>query len=289
MSINRQIAELKRQLDALDDERKRISDRIAELEDLREKPITPPGQSRCGTIAMTSATNVKIELFRNLFRGREDVYPRRWENAKTKKAGYSPVCRNEWVRGICGKPKVKCGECPSQAFQPITDETLRAHLQGRDRGTSSDFTVGVYPMLLDETCRFLAVDFDKQSWMSDVAAFRDTARLEGVPLSVERSRSGNGAHAWVFFAESVPAAEARRLGAFLLTATMDRYPDIGFSSYDRLFPSQDNMPSGGFGNLIALPLQAKPRENGNSVFVDDNFHPFPDQWAYLSSVSRMTS
>jgi hypothetical protein len=144
-------------------------------------------------------------------------------------------------------------------------------------------------MLLDETCRFLAVDFDKQSWMSDVAAFRDTAHLEGVPLSVERSRSGNGAHAWVFFAESVPAAEARRLGAFLLTATMDRYPDIGFSSYDRLFPSQDNMPSGGFGNLIALPLQAKPRENGNSVFVDDNFHPFPDQWAYLSSVSRMTS
>jgi hypothetical protein len=139
-------------------------------------------------------------------------------------------------------------------------------------------------MLSDETCWFLAVDFDKRSWMSDVAAFRDAARSEGVPVAVERSRSGNGAHAWIFFSEPVQAAEARRLGALLVTATMDRYPDIGFDSYDRFFPSQDTMPSGGFGNLIALPLQAKPRESGNSVFVDDDFQPFGDQWAYLSSL-----
>ena len=143
-------------------------------------------------------------------------------------------------------------------------------------------------MLPDETCWFLAADFDKHSWMTDIAAFRDAAHAEGVPVAIERSRSGNGAHAWIFFAEPVSAAEARRLGALLVTAAMDRSPDIGFDSYDRFFPSQDTMPSGGFGNLIALPLQAKPRENGNSVFVDDDFLPFADQWAYLSSIRQDT-
>jgi superfamily II DNA or RNA helicase len=190
------------------------------------------------------------------------------------------VCGNEWVRGVCGKPQVKCGECPSQAFKPVTDEIIRAHLQG-------GFTAGVYPMLPGETCWFLAADFDKKSWMADVAAFRDAAHAEGVPVAIERSRSGNGAHAWIFFAEPVHAAEARRLGALLITTAMDRSPDMGFDSYDRFFPSQDTMPAGGFGNLIALPLQAKPRESGNSVFVDDDFLPFADQWAYLSSIRRM--
>ncbi|NJO33943.1 MAG: hypothetical protein HC869_13190 [Rhodospirillales bacterium] len=194
------------------------------------------------------------------------------------------MCRNEWARSVCGKPQVKCSECPNQAFQPVTDEIIRAHLQGR-LGTA-DFTAGVYPMLPDETCWFLAVDFDKRSWQGDIAAFRDTARAEGVPVAVERSRSGNGAHGWVFFAEPMQVAEARRLGALLVTATMDRYPDIGFDSYDRFFPAQDTMPTGGFGNLIALPLQSKPRENGNCVFVDDDFQPFADQWAYLSSVRK---
>ena len=143
-------------------------------------------------------------------------------------------------------------------------------------------------MLPDETCWFLAADFDKKSWMQDVAAFRDTARAKGVPVAIERSRSGNGAHAWIFFAEPVPAADARRLGALLVTATMDRCPDIGFDSYDRFFPSQDTMPAGGFGNLIALPLQSRPRENGNSVFLDDDFRPYEDQWAYLSTIGRLS-
>ena len=148
--------------------------------------------------------------------------------------------------------------------------------------------LGVYPMLPDETCWFLAADFDKKSWMQDVAAFRDTARAKGVPVAIERSRSGNGAHAWIFFTEPVAAADARRLGALLVTATMDRCPDIGFNSYDRFFPSQDTMPAGGFGNLIALPLQSRPRENGNSVFVDDDFRPYEDQWAYLSTIGRLS-
>jgi superfamily II DNA or RNA helicase len=239
-------------------------------------------------VTMTSPTAAKIALFRGLFRGREDVVPRRWENLKTGKAGYAPMCRNEWGRGVCGKPIVKCGECPNQAFVPIGDDIIRSHLTGRASSNSADFTVGVYPMLPDETCWFLAADFDKKSWVQDITAFCETARGKGVPVSIERSRSGNGAHVWVFFAEPVSAAEARRLGTLLLTATMDRCPDIGFDSYDRLFPSQDTMPVGGLGNLIALPLQNRPREKGNSVFLDDDLHPYDDQWAYLSTIERVS-
>ena len=148
--------------------------------------------------------------------------------------------------------------------------------------------MGVYPMLPDDSCWFLAADFDEGEWRRDVAAFGETCRRHGVPVAVERSRSGNGAHAWIFFAEALPAALARRLGAFLITETMERLPDIGFKSYDRFFPSQDTMPSGGFGNLIALPLQGLARGAGNSVFVDESFSPYPDQWAFLSG-SRLMS
>ncbi len=284
--INGKITELERRLSALDEERGQIARRLAELKKT-QAACTAQAEPSSARITMNSSTAAKIALFRSLFRGRQDVFPQRWDNAKTGKSGYSPVCGNEWVRGVCGKPQVKCGECPSQAFKPVTDEIIRAHLQGRLGSGQAGFTAGVYPMLPDDTCWFLAADFDKQSWMNDVTAFRDAAHAEGVPIAVERSRSGNGAHAWIFFVEPVHAAEARRLGALLITAAMDRSPDIGFNSYDRFFPSQDTMPAGGFGNLIALPLQAKPRESGNSVFVDDNFLPFADQWAYLSSIRRM--
>jgi superfamily II DNA or RNA helicase len=286
--IRKTIAELERRLCMLDQERKEIAQRLAELRALGAVQTPAPVEAApAPSVTMAATTATKIALFRSLFRGREDVFPRRWDNAKTGKSGYSPVCRNEWVRGVCSKPQVKCSECPNQAFQSVTDKIIRAHLQGR-LGTA-DFTAGVYPMLPDETCWFLAADFDKRFWQGDIAAFRETARAEGVAVAVERSRSGNGAHAWIFFAEPVQAAEARRLGALLITATMDRYPDIGFDSYDRFFPAQDTMPAGGFGNLIALPLQAKPRESGNSVFIGDDFQPFADQWAYLSSVRKMTA
>lgn len=237
---------------------------------------------------MASPTAGKVALFRSLFRGREDVFPRRWDNPTTGKAGYAPACRNEWVRGVCGKPQIKCGECPNKAFIPVDDDIIHAHLVGHRRGKPEDFTAGVYPMLPDETCWFLAADFDKASWMKDVAAFRDIAGSKDVPLAVERSRSGNGAHAWIFFTKPVPASEARQLGAVLITAAMDRHPDLGFDSYDRFFPSQDTMPAGGFGNLIALPLQKRPREHGNSLFVDEAFQPYDDQWAFLSTVRRMS-
>jgi len=242
------------------------------------------------TLNQASPQDAKIRLFRSLFRGREDVFPRRFESAVTGKSGYQPACRNEWCPGRCTKPKVKCAACVHREFIPVTDDVIRNHLLGHDPNDSrrADFVIGVYPMLLDETCWFVAADFDKGSWQDDVAAFRETCRALGVAVAVERSRSGNGAHAWVFFSEPVPAALARRLMSHGITQAMARRPEIGMDSYDRLFPNQDTMPKGGFGSLIALPLQKRARAAGNSVFVDEKFAPCADQWAFLSGMTRMS-
>lgn len=243
-------------------------------------PARPP-------VTNSSSPTEKIALFWSLFRGREDVYPRRFESRKTGKAGYAPACANEWVRGVCEKPKIKCADCSHRAYLPVTDEVVRWHLSGRDE-LGRAFVMGVYPMLLDETCLFLAVDFDKEWWQADAGAFVETCRKLDLPVALERSRSGNGAHVWFFFAEAVSASVARKLGAHILTETMERRPDLGLDSYDRLFPNQDTLPKGGFGNLIALPLQKSARERGNSVFLDEQFNPYPDQWAFLSSIQRIS-
>lgn len=182
--------------------------------------------------------------------------------------------------GVCGKPTVRCGVCPNQAFEPFDGAVLLGHLRGRQ-------IVGVYPLLEDDTCWFCAIDLDGTGWRDDTRAVRTAAHELGIPVAVERSRSGNGAHVWIFFAERVPAADARRLSSAVLTEATAHQPSIGLASYDRLFPSQDVMPKGGFGNLIALPLQRAARERGCSVFVDDEFIPFADQWAYLARVERV--
>jgi superfamily II DNA or RNA helicase len=239
-----------------------------------------------GRIHRHSAPEDKIALFRSLFRGRDDVYPRRFESRKTGKSGYAPVCANEWVKGICEKPKIKCAECPHRRFLPVTDEVIRCHLSGQD-GNGWEFTMGVYPMLLDETCFFVAADFDKATWQEDAAAFIQTCHAMNLPAALERSRSGNGAHVWLFFNEAIPAALARKLGSYVLTETMEGRPDVGLDSYDRFFPNQDTLPQGGFGSLIALPLQRKPRQVGNSVFLDNSLSPYDDQWAFLSGIRRI--
>jgi superfamily II DNA or RNA helicase len=240
-----------------------------------------------GHIQRQSTIDTKIALFRKLFRGREDVFPLRWENTKTGRSGYSPACANEWRRGICEKPKIKCSVCPNQAFIGVDDAAIERHLRGTGP-EGAHIVMGVYPMLADDSCWFIAADFDEGEWRRDVQAFAETCRRHGVPVAIERSRSGNGAHAWIFFAEVLPAALARRLGAFLITDTIDRLPDLSFKSYDRFFPSQDTMPSGGFGNLIALPLQGLARASGNSLFIDASFSPYSDQWAFLSGIEPMT-
>jgi len=287
-SIRRRIAAEEAKLARIDKDREETLARLQELkgrltEDF-SAPIFPkpiPFDNLPLQFKVPSSSAEKVALFRSLFRGREDVFPRLWEKPKTGRKGYSPVCSNEWVRGICEKPRVKCGKCSHRAFLPVTDQVVLDHLQGRH-------VIGVYPLLPDETCRLLAADFDGASWQEDVTAFVATCQRIGVPPAIERSRSGKGAHAWFFFSGSVPASVARQMGCYLLTETMSRRHQLGMVSYDRLFPNQDTMPAGGFGNLIALPLQQNPRKNGNTVFLDNNFEPYPNQWASLASFSRVS-
>ncbi len=287
-----EVAVLRAECDRLRAENARLRSLLApaEIEPLRA-PLRPTAAHALGTapprpsasaVPVTSGSPVaaKLALFRTLFHGRDDVFALRWQS-KGGRAGYTPACAHEWDRALCGKPRVKCAECPSRALLPITDAVLHDHLTGRH-------TIGVYPLLLDESCHFLALDFDKAGWRRDVSAFRDVcARLE-VPAYAEISRSGEGAHIWVFFAQAIPAAQARLLGSALLTHTTAQRHEVGLDSYDRLFPVQDTLPRGGFGNLIALPLQGQPRSKGKSVFVDEDLRPAPDQWQLLSGVKRMT-
>ena len=246
------------------------------------------------TVTSTEVHNVfspeeKIKIFMNLFRGRTEVFPKKWDNSKTGKSGYSPTCSNEWIKGTCNKPRIKCSDCPNQAFIALTGEIIRKHLGGEDfNGSKREYTIGIYPMLADDTCWFLAVDLDKDQWQRDAAAFIKTCQQKSIPYALERSRSGNGAHIWIFFDKPILASHARKMGAALLTETMDSCPEIGFESYDRFFPNQDTLPSGGFGNLIALPLQRFPRDQGNSLFLDNNFNPYQDQWMFLQSVPKMS-
>ena len=260
--------------------RERLAALKTELATLESTPVAPTAPAIKPIADTPTNADGKISLFRQLFRGRDDVFPLLWMSSKTGRKGYSPACGNEWVRDVCQKPRVKCSECPNQAFLPFSDQVVLDHLQGRH-------TIGVYPLLRDETCWFLAADFDKESWLDDVAAFVDTCRNLGIPAAVERSRSGNGAHVWFFFSSPVLAASARRMGCYLLTETMARRHQLSMSSYDRLFPNQDTLPRGGFGNLIALPLQYEPRQAGNSVFLNEDFQPHLDQWTCLASLPRM--
>jgi superfamily II DNA or RNA helicase len=237
-------------------------------------PQTPPVRS-------TLKTEDKIALFRSLFRGREDVYAQRWESPDGR-SGYSPKTERDWKAYYAAKPDHrKRVDKETRTGIPLTDEAIRAHLTGTE-------TLGVYPLLPDETCWFLAVDFDKKTWKDDAAAFRKTCSDLNVPAAIERSRSGNGAHIWIFFERPIPAGVARRLGSLLLTRTMERRHQLGLDSYDRFFPNQDTTPKGGFGNLVALPLQKVPRASGFTEFLDDKLVPYADQWGFLNSVQRMT-
>jgi len=275
-SLLSSLTALQTRLQEIENERNSILEQIGTLQS-RLAQIHAPISSATASISEEE----KIAIFRNLFKGREDVYPKLWISKKTGAKGYSPVCEKEWVPGICKKPSVKCGECGNRQFAPFTDEVIRRHLNGQ-------ITAGVYPLLQDETCRFLAVDFDKQSWQDDAKAFMATCRSNNIPAYLERSRSGNGGHVWIFFSGTIVTTLARQMGIYLLTETMEQRHQLDMKSYDRLFPNQDTMPKGGFGNLIALPFQKAPAATGNSVFVDDNLRPYQDQWSLLANVRKLS-
>ncbi|WP_137817570.1 DEAD/DEAH box helicase family protein [Pseudomonas sp. 2FG] len=245
-------------------------------------PDEPPKVEPASPAPLLSSsldTDAKLALFKRLFRGRADVFPVRWES-KAGKSGYSPACGNEWRPGVCEKPRIKCGDCSHRQLLPLTDQVLYKHLAG-------EIVIGVYPLLPDDTCYFLAVDFDEADWREDVTAFAQSCRDLDVPVALEISRSGNGAHAWILFERNVPAYEARLLGSAIISHTCERTRQLTLGSYDRLFPNQDSMPKGGFGNLIALPLQKRARVLNGSVFVDETLTPYPDQWAFLASIQPM--
>jgi len=230
----------------------------------------------------------KIELFLSLFTGRDDVYAERFENTKTGIAGYAPVCNNKWSP-VCPKSgggKMKCTKCPHQNFKRYDVSAVERHLTGKQ-------TVGVYPMSPDETCRFLVFDFDGKDYTSenlkrDVTIIREACVEKSISMAVERSRSGKGIHFWIFFTEKISASTARKFGSSLITYAMSINHSLPFKTYDRMIPFQDTLTKDGLGNLIALPLQKKPRNEDNSVFIDEDFNAYADQWNYLYNIKKYT-
>jgi superfamily II DNA or RNA helicase len=261
------VAELRREIAAIEAQK---SEKEQELRQLQEEPESLLDFiSRANRPSAVLRPEEKIALFLELFGARRDVYPKFWENPNSGKKGYSPAYANDRDTGVAGK-----------RFLPLDEHVIEEHLRGHQ-------AIGVYALRKDDSCIFLAADFDGDGWKDNVLAYKEAAQKSGVTAAIERSRSGDGAHAWIFLAEPVPAVLARRLGTILLAKASAVRPAMNLSAYDRLFPTQDTMPKGGFGNLIALPLAGKPRKMGNTVFLDDKLEPYPDQWTFLATVHRL--
>jgi hypothetical protein len=262
-----ELAHIRLELAALRAEVERLTAGIAVRSASRPAGSVPAGGAR-------DLAAERLALFQSLFAGREDVYAQRWE--KDGRTGWYPQ-----LERLAGQSWQEAKD--ARRYRPLTDAVVRDHLSGK-------ISIGLYPMLADDTCRLLACDFDGEQWQLDAQAYVQAAESAGVPTAMEVSRSGQGAHVWVFFSEPVPALDARALGFGLLREAMAVRGELGLDSYDRFFPSQDYLPvkGEGLGNLIALPLQKQCRDSGTTIFVDPaTFTPYPDQWAFLAAVAEL--
>ena len=223
MEINIQLQQALKEIERLRKENEYLKKLLSQANIIKEEQSPFMGDSIVNNL---SAPFEKIALFKRLFKGRNDVYAVRWQ-AKDGRSGYIPACAHEWQQPICMKPEIKCSDCQNRTLLPLTDEVLYSHLSGKQ-------VIGIYPLQKDDTCSFLAVDFDKKSWMNDVRAFTEVCRELFIPYSIERSRSGNGAHVWIFFSENIPASVARKMGMHLLEKTLEKRYTIGLDSFDRL-------------------------------------------------------
>ena len=260
-----------------------------EYETRMKEDMNKPIYSLVSVPTITLSIDERIRIFQSLFKGREDVFARRWFSKTTGQSGYQPVCINEWKQGICDKKKYRCAICPNRNFAPLTTQDMYRHLEGKDEYCCD--VVGLYAIMQDNNCAFLCADFDdkncKYGYKEDVLAYVGVCREWLIPYAIERSRSGNGAHVWIFFEAPLPVSKARRLGNAILTEAMTRNGQMSFNSYDRFFPNQDYLPEGGFGNLVALPLQGQARRKQNSVFVDNDFLVYKNQWAFLYNLKKI--
>ena len=272
-SINEQLKAIDKELVDLENRKQVLIERKARLEKTR--------QSQNPSNTNKISAEERISIFTELFKGRSDVFALKWENPKSGRSGYSPACHNEWKQGICNKPYTKYTVCKKQNFKKLNQQEIYKHLTGTQ-------VIGSYALGHSGACKFLAIDFDKSDWQLAVKSTAQAAVTLDVPHAVEISQSGSGAHLWVFFSENVPAKLARRLGFLLLDKAMELSPSLTFDSYDRLFPNQDLLPEGGFGNLIGLPLQQQRRKDGFTEFVTAELAPIEDQWQFLKHLPRMS-
>ncbi len=245
----------------------------------QDTEVIQSSEGAVSKIDHTSTEQDKLALFVDLFSGRTDVCAVRWES-KSGKTGYSPYCRNEWKRGICDKPRISCRKCRNSDFVTFDISSVRKHLTG-------EVVLGAYAIDKDEYCRFLVIDLDGDKWKDDVKSLLECACEIKVPVYPEISRSGNGCHLWFFFTMPMKAGFARKFGMSFITKAMQKNLNIGFDTYDRLFPSQDYLVKDGFGNLIALPLQKALRSKGCTLFVNNDFQPYEDQWKLLASIQKI--
>lgn len=277
MSLTEKIRTIEAELRSIEQRKNCLLQQLYELKAIQSQ----------SEVSSSFSTLEKLQLFNDLFVGRRDVYARGFQSKKYNKMGYSPACANADNKTLCQRGRIRCSDCPNRVLAQFELKAIKMHLQGQDE-KGRPFIAGLYPLMPDDTCKLLVVDFDSDNYQTESLSFLSVCDRYHLPAYLERSRSGNGAHVWFFFKDFVKASVARKMASLLLEATMAEHSSVTLASFDRLIPNQDTLPEGGFGNLIALPLQRQPRYQGNSVFVDRQFRPFYDQWQYLATVQKIS-